>query len=114
MDWLLKNYWNPDSPLLNPLEQQTSPVLTRGVHPFAIITMMSGSERSQPQGQLSKSSGKQALQTTTCPKAYFTHLLYPDPGDGAPYTTLTYFRFKLFYLSLLWRLSIPTIFPLIR
>ncbi|WOG26926.1 hypothetical protein [Endozoicomonas sp. 8E] len=76
--WLLKNYWNPYSPLFNPIEhQEASPN-----HPFAITTLMTGSEQDQPQYQPSQSSGQPPRQTTTHITGYSTSLLYSDSGSG--------------------------------
>ncbi|WOG28701.1 hypothetical protein [Endozoicomonas sp. 8E] len=58
---LLISYWNPDSPLFKPIDQQESAfMLTQGDHPFANITMMFGSEHDQQQHQPLESSGQQA------------------------------------------------------
>ncbi|WOG27003.1 hypothetical protein [Endozoicomonas sp. 8E] len=81
--WLLKSYWNPDSPLFNPVERnEATPALTQREHPFATITMMFGSgNKQQPcqqQGQASESSNRQVPLA----KGYFTSVLYSRSGDG--------------------------------
>ncbi|WOG26940.1 hypothetical protein [Endozoicomonas sp. 8E] len=75
---LLKSYWNPYSPLFNPIE----PRETSENHTFAITTMMHGSIDDQQQGQPSKSSGQQAPQVTTHSAGSFNHFLYSDSGEG--------------------------------
>ncbi|WOG27130.1 hypothetical protein [Endozoicomonas sp. 8E] len=79
--WLLKNYWNPDSPLFNLIEQQTASILTQGDYLFAITTMMPDSGNEQ-QGQPSESSCQQAPKTTTYPADPFTTPQHPGSGDG--------------------------------
>ncbi|WP_448217275.1 hypothetical protein [Endozoicomonas sp. 2B-B] len=76
--WLLKSSWNRDSPLFNPIEQQE----VSQNHPFAVTITVPGSEQDQPQGQPPESSGQQAIQFTTHPLGYLTHLLYSDSGKG--------------------------------
>ncbi|WOG27034.1 hypothetical protein [Endozoicomonas sp. 8E] len=80
--WLLKNYWNPDSGRVNPIEQQAVSISRQGTHPFATITTMFGSGHNSPQSQPPESSGQQATQTTTQSIGYFTHLMHSDSGDG--------------------------------
>ncbi|WOG26923.1 hypothetical protein [Endozoicomonas sp. 8E] len=76
--WLLKNYWNPYSPLFNPIEHQEA----SQKHPFAITTLMPGSEQNPPQYQPSQSSGQHTPQATAHITGYFTSLLYSDSGSG--------------------------------
>ncbi|WOG26914.1 hypothetical protein [Endozoicomonas sp. 8E] len=76
--WLLKSYWNSYSPLFNPIGQKEA----SQEYTFTIITMMSGSEHAQHQGQPSESSGQQAPQVTTHPIGYFTASLNSEFGDG--------------------------------
>ncbi|WP_422137023.1 hypothetical protein [Endozoicomonas sp. ALD040] len=77
VSWLLKSYWNPDSWLFNPIEQQASQGL-----PFASITIMSGSGQNQEQYSPSKSSCQQAPPTTTRHTASFAPSLNTDYADG--------------------------------
>ncbi|WOG26992.1 hypothetical protein [Endozoicomonas sp. 8E] len=79
--WLLKSYWNPDSPLFKPTEQ-TQVRLTQGNQLYAITTMMYGSGDDQQQSQLPESSGQQAPQTTRQPTSAFTSPLSSGSGDG--------------------------------
>ncbi len=80
--WLLKSYWNPDSPMFKPIEQSEMR-LTQGNQPFAITTMIHGSGYvQQPQSQLPESSGQQAPQTTHQPTNAFTNPLSSGSGDG--------------------------------
>ncbi|WP_422132434.1 hypothetical protein [Endozoicomonas sp. ALD040] len=78
LGWLLKNYWNPDSLLFNPIEQQEA----SQHHPFAITTMMAGSEQDRPQYQSSQSSVQHPPQVNTHFKGYYTSHLYSDSGGG--------------------------------
>ncbi|WP_422473985.1 hypothetical protein [Endozoicomonas sp. ALB032] len=83
--WLLKSYWNPDSPLFQPFEQSEMR-LTQGNQPFAITIMMHGSgyNQQQPhqQSQLPESSGQQAPQANSRPTSAFTNPLSSGSGDG--------------------------------
>ncbi|WOG26979.1 hypothetical protein [Endozoicomonas sp. 8E] len=79
--WLLKSYWNSDSPLFKPTEQ-TEVSLTQGSQPFAIIAMMHGSAYDQQQSQLSESSGQQAPKANSQPASVFTSPLSYGSGDG--------------------------------
>ncbi|WOG27936.1 hypothetical protein [Endozoicomonas sp. 8E] len=76
--WLLKSYWNPDSSLFNPIEGQE----TSQNPPFAITTMMPGTEQDQPQYQPSQSPGQNTSQATTHITGYYTSLLHSDTGGG--------------------------------
>ncbi|WP_257281462.1 MULTISPECIES: hypothetical protein [unclassified Endozoicomonas] len=79
--WLLKNYWPPDSPLFNLIEEQvTTPILTKWDH--AAITIMLNSAANQQSQQPSESSGLQAPKTTPSLISSFTGQLYSDSGDG--------------------------------
>ncbi|WOG26944.1 hypothetical protein [Endozoicomonas sp. 8E] len=78
VSWLLKSYWNPNSPLFNLIEQKKA----MQEHPFAITTMMAGSEHDPQQTTPSESSGQSVPQAITFPKGYFTQLLYSDSADG--------------------------------
>ncbi|WOG27097.1 hypothetical protein [Endozoicomonas sp. 8E] len=80
--WLLKSYWNPDSPFFNPIEQQRASILTFEDHPFAIITSALDSGENSAQYQLSESSGQQTREKLTFTKGYFSKLLYSDSGNG--------------------------------
>ncbi|WOG27032.1 hypothetical protein [Endozoicomonas sp. 8E] len=80
--WLLKNYWNPDLPLYNPIEQQTASMLTQGDHPFATIITMYGSRHNLPEYQPPESSGQQAPKANAQPAGSLTNPLYSDNADG--------------------------------
>ncbi len=75
--WLFQSYWNHDSPLFNPIEQETNQN-----HPFAITTMMYGSEQDQQQSQPSESSAQHTPIATVHFTGPFTHLLYSESDDG--------------------------------
>ncbi|WP_422140034.1 hypothetical protein [Endozoicomonas sp. ALC020] len=79
---LLKNYWNPNSPLFNPIEQQTASMLRQWDQPFASMITMFGSGHNQQQGQPLESSSQQASQAATQPERYFINHLYSDSGEG--------------------------------
>ncbi|WOG26840.1 hypothetical protein [Endozoicomonas sp. 8E] len=88
---LLKSYWNPDSPLFNPMgQQEAASMLTQGEYPFVINTMASGSgadqQYDQQQGQPPASSDQQASGTvsvtTTRLGGTITSHLHSDSGDG--------------------------------
>ncbi|WP_448215885.1 hypothetical protein [Endozoicomonas sp. 2B-B] len=82
--WLLKSYWNPDSPMFNQIEQQEmTSMLARWDQPIVITTMMQGSGNNQPQGQLSESSGQQAPQATSQPASSFFDPQYSGYGNGS-------------------------------
>lgn len=59
--WLLTSYWNPDSPIFNPIGQPEA----NQDYPFAINTMMLSPEHNSKQVQRSDSSGQQASGSTT-------------------------------------------------
>ncbi|WOG27121.1 hypothetical protein [Endozoicomonas sp. 8E] len=80
--WLLRSYWNPDSPVIKPIELQSASILTQEDQPFVIITSMFGSGHNSPQYLSSESSGQQSPQATNYPTGYFTHFLYSDSGNG--------------------------------
>ncbi|WOG27120.1 hypothetical protein [Endozoicomonas sp. 8E] len=80
--WLLRSYWNPDSPVIKPIELQSASILTQENQPFVIITSMFGSGHNSPQYLSSEPSGQQAPQATNYPTGYFTHFLYSDSGNG--------------------------------
>ncbi|WP_257280679.1 MULTISPECIES: hypothetical protein [unclassified Endozoicomonas] len=81
--WLFKNYWNPESPLFNPIEQQgATTILTRRDYPFATITLMYGSGGNPPQDPPSEPSGQQVREATIYPRGFFIRLMYSDLGDG--------------------------------
>ncbi|WP_422473497.1 hypothetical protein [Endozoicomonas sp. ALB032] len=81
--WLLKSYFNPDSPVFNSIEQKEACQnhLFQN-HLFVITTTMPGSEHAPQQGQPSTSSGQQIPQATTYIKGYFTRLLNSDSGNN--------------------------------
>ncbi|WOG29008.1 hypothetical protein [Endozoicomonas sp. 8E] len=76
--WLIKSYWNPDSLLLNPIEQQE----VRPDHPFRTITMMFGTGQNPEKYPPSESSSQPATQANVHLTGYFTSLLYSDSGGG--------------------------------
>ncbi|WOG26949.1 hypothetical protein [Endozoicomonas sp. 8E] len=78
VSWLLKSYWNPDSPLFYPIEQKKATLN----QPLAIITMMAGSEDISQQAPPSESSGQPFPRAITIPSGYFTQFPYSDSGDG--------------------------------
>ncbi len=75
--WLLKSYWNPDSLLLNRVQQQE----ISQDHPFVITAMMRGSEHNQPQDQPSAASDQPPPETPTNPLSSFISLLYSGVGE---------------------------------
>ncbi|WP_422132424.1 hypothetical protein [Endozoicomonas sp. ALD040] len=76
--WLLKNYWNPDSLLFNPTEQQD----VSQNHPFAITTMMTASEHNPPQYQPTESPVRQAPGANSQLSGSFINPVHSDSGDG--------------------------------
>ncbi|WOG27036.1 hypothetical protein [Endozoicomonas sp. 8E] len=80
---LLKGYWNQDSLLFNPIERQATSMSTHKNHPFATIITMFGSGCNPSQQPPSESSGQQAPPATTRVMSCFSHLLFPDSGDGS-------------------------------
>ncbi|WP_422132379.1 hypothetical protein [Endozoicomonas sp. ALD040] len=83
IDWLLKSYWNRDSPLLNPFEQQEATcMLTQRYQPFSAITMTFGSRDNQQQYQLSESSEQPASQASHQSTGDLNSLQYSNSGDG--------------------------------
>ncbi|WOG26963.1 hypothetical protein [Endozoicomonas sp. 8E] len=79
--WLLTNYWNLNSLLFNPIEQQVASMLTQGNQPFVSITTMFGSGGTQ-QIQPSESSGQQVPEATTHPTDLLTGRPYSGSGSG--------------------------------
>ncbi|WOG27118.1 hypothetical protein [Endozoicomonas sp. 8E] len=79
---IIKSYWSPDSPLFNPIEQQSASMLKQGGQPFTTITTMFGSVNNPSQHPSSKSSCQQAPQANKKPTDYFTHFQYSDSGNG--------------------------------
>ncbi len=78
LGWLLKSYWNTNSPSFNPITQK-EPCQD---HPFAAIITMPGSGNDQQQPPPSESSGQQAQEATAGPAGSFNSFLYPD-SDSA-------------------------------
>lgn len=78
-----KGYWNQDSLLFNPIERQATSMSTHKNHPFATIITMFGSGCNPSQQPPSESSGQQAPPATTRVMSCFSHLLFPDSGDGS-------------------------------
>ncbi len=80
--WLLKSYWNSDSPLSDPIEQ----LKASQDDPFAISAMMLPGQNQQQNGQQdqpSAVSGQQASgATTTQLTGFLTSPLSSDSGDG--------------------------------
>ncbi|WP_422474041.1 hypothetical protein [Endozoicomonas sp. ALB032] len=75
---LLSSYWNPDSPMFNPVGQQE---LSQD-YPFVINTMMLSPGDNQQQGQLSESSTQQASGTTTRLRGIISSRQHSDSGGG--------------------------------
>ncbi|WOG26957.1 hypothetical protein [Endozoicomonas sp. 8E] len=80
--WLLKSYWNPNSPLFNTIEQQAASIFTQEDYPFATITMMFGSGHDQQQYLPSASSDRQAPQATIHSGGSFSSPMNTDHDDG--------------------------------
>ncbi|WP_252176087.1 hypothetical protein [Endozoicomonas sp. 4G] len=79
--WLLKSYWNPDSLLFDPGDQQEA---SRD-DPFTIITMMlpgQNKQQSDQQTPSSESPSQQASGTTSHVRGSFTHPLSSGSGGG--------------------------------
>ncbi|WP_257288272.1 MULTISPECIES: hypothetical protein, partial [unclassified Endozoicomonas] len=80
---LLKIYWNPNSSLSNPIQQQEATSLPiQGDHPFATVTMMHGSDDNPAQYPLSESSCQKVPETTIHSSGSFKSLVYSDSGDS--------------------------------
>uniref|UniRef100_UPI0021490572 ankyrin repeat domain-containing protein n=1 Tax=Endozoicomonas sp. ISHI1 TaxID=2825882 RepID=UPI0021490572 len=77
--WLLKSYWNIDSPSFNPIKQKE----LCQVYPLATIITVPGSGNNQQQHSPSESSGQQSQETTARPAGSFNRLLYSDSADGS-------------------------------
>ncbi|WP_257274910.1 hypothetical protein, partial [Endozoicomonas sp. SESOKO4] len=77
--WLLKNYWNIDSPSFNPMTQKE---LCQD-HPFSAIITMPGTENNQQQHPPSESSGQQAQEATARPAGSFNSFHYSDSAGGS-------------------------------
>ncbi|WOG28481.1 hypothetical protein [Endozoicomonas sp. 8E] len=78
--WLMDSYWNPDSPLFNPMGQLEA----SQVHPFAITTMMlpgQGQGKKDQQNPPS-SSGQQASGAAAQITGFFTSPTDFGSGDG--------------------------------
>ncbi|WOG27033.1 hypothetical protein [Endozoicomonas sp. 8E] len=87
--WLLKSYWNLDSPLFNPMQQlslskqqEATLLLKQQDHPFASIITIYGSGYTPTQYPPPESSGQQPPQTTHLPIGSHTNPLYSGTGDG--------------------------------
>ncbi|WP_422135228.1 hypothetical protein [Endozoicomonas sp. ALD040] len=76
--WLIKSYWNPDSLLLNSIEQQKM----RPDYPLRAITMMFGSGQNPEKYPPSESSSQPAIRAAVHHTGYLTNLLYSDSGGG--------------------------------
>ncbi|WOG28488.1 hypothetical protein [Endozoicomonas sp. 8E] len=80
--WLLKSYWDSDSPLSDPIEQ----LKASQDDPFVITAMMLPGQNQQQNGQQDQPlavSGQQASEaTTTQLTGSHTSLLSSDSGDG--------------------------------
>ncbi|WP_257282251.1 ankyrin repeat domain-containing protein [Endozoicomonas sp. ISHI1] len=76
--WLLKSYWNIDSPSFNPIKQKE----LRQDHPLAAIISVPGSGNNQQQHPPSESSGQQAQEATIGPSGSFNSVLDSDFADG--------------------------------
>ncbi len=77
--WLLKNYWNIDSPSFNPMTQKE---LCQD-HPFSAIITIPGTGNNQQQRPPSESSGQQAQEATAHSTDTFNSFLYSDSADGS-------------------------------
>ncbi|WP_257255156.1 MULTISPECIES: hypothetical protein, partial [unclassified Endozoicomonas] len=75
---LLKSYWNPDSPLFKPIQQQE----TSQNHPYSIITMVLGSGDNQTPYQSPKSSRQRATGATTQSASSLSIHLYSGSGGS--------------------------------
>ncbi|WOG27014.1 hypothetical protein [Endozoicomonas sp. 8E] len=81
--WFLKNYWNPDSSLLNPIERhEATAMLTLGNHPLATITKMFSSGNNQQTCQQQDQTSELSGQHTSPATRYFISVLYSRSGDG--------------------------------
>ncbi|WOG27054.1 hypothetical protein [Endozoicomonas sp. 8E] len=88
LGWLLKSYWNPDSPILKPTEQlnlieqqEVTSMLTQRESSFATTIAVLGSGYDQTQDRPSEPPAHQAPQTTTRTKGHLTHLPNYDSGE---------------------------------
>ncbi|WOG26911.1 hypothetical protein [Endozoicomonas sp. 8E] len=75
---LLNSYWNPDSPMFNPIGQQES----NKDYPFVINTMTLSPGDNQQQGQPSESSTQQASGTTSRLRGTISSRQHSDSGGG--------------------------------
>ncbi|WP_422132423.1 MULTISPECIES: hypothetical protein [unclassified Endozoicomonas] len=76
--WLLKSYWNPESPMFEPIERQE----TSQSDPFMITTMMPGPGQHTTHYQSSELSGQQAANAITQRTGSFTSPLHSGSADG--------------------------------
>ncbi|WOG26950.1 hypothetical protein [Endozoicomonas sp. 8E] len=80
--WLLNSYWNPDSPLFNPIERRSAFMLTQEDHPFAPIAVMFGSGYDQQRQQPTASSDRQASKASLRSGGSFSSPVNTDYGDS--------------------------------
>ncbi|WP_257288358.1 ankyrin repeat domain-containing protein, partial [Endozoicomonas sp. SESOKO2] len=76
--WLLKNYWNIDSPSFRRLTQKE----LGQDHPMAAIIRVPGSGNNQQQCRPSEQSGHQAQEATACPSGSSNNFLHSDSAGG--------------------------------
>ncbi|WP_257280686.1 hypothetical protein [Endozoicomonas sp. ISHI1] len=82
VSWLLKSYWNPDSVLFKPIEQQKAISLLKGEYAFATSIMTYGSGDNPSQYSPLELPSQQVLAATSHPKGSLAHLLYSEYGGG--------------------------------
>ncbi|WP_422137006.1 MULTISPECIES: hypothetical protein [unclassified Endozoicomonas] len=109
--WIIKNYWHPDSPLLNPIELQSTSMLTQWGQPFSAM-MTFGSRHDLQKCQPSESSRQHAPQATSHPAGYSTPPLNNKYGgdNGGPDQQLHTLDFNCFVYPCLGvcRLRLPS------
>ncbi|WOG27084.1 hypothetical protein [Endozoicomonas sp. 8E] len=86
LGWLLKSYWNPNSPMFNPIEPKVAQQEANQNQPFATINAMFGSGNNQQQCQPSASSGQQFQKASNHLTGSFNSLVNIDyrGGNGGP------------------------------
>ncbi|WP_422139979.1 hypothetical protein [Endozoicomonas sp. ALC020] len=84
--WLLKSYWNPNSPMFNPIEPKVAQQEANQNQPFATINAMFGYGNNQQQCQPSASSGQQFQKASNHLTGSFNSLVNIDyrGGNGGP------------------------------
>ncbi|WOG26959.1 hypothetical protein [Endozoicomonas sp. 8E] len=76
--WLLKSYWNPDSPMFEPIERQGA----SQSEPLMITTMMPGPGQHTPHYQSSELSDQQAPKAITQRTGAFNSPQHSGSGNG--------------------------------